>query len=573
MATITAAAPKTIKDLFNESAEVVRVPTEVQRQYSWDEETETFWQDLRRFEAQASETDQYFVGSILTVWRPGSRFRLLLDGQQRLTTSTILLSSIRDALWRLESQNARTLASEVQRDFIAYAMDEGDEKKYFLQLTDFDKEFFRAHIQDWDPESGKSPGVKDVAAPSHKLILSAKRRFDAAIQKVLGDLSDEQQKRRWLQRLRRVLVRHIQFVEITTASEEDANEVFETINDRGLKLSPLDLLRNFLLRRAADYDRSEINDSWRFVLERAVDASDLEQFLRHYWVSRYGDVRARGLYKEIKYVLGRKFDNSELTPKAFALDLEGAANVYFDLRKQEVDDQEFRAVLGEIRELDAKPLYPVLLASVETLGESQSLPLARALVSYYVRWSVVGRKESTLLETVMYTLAIKIRGGLAISEAIAELRAQAGTDESFIEAFASVSIARSGWRHHVLVRLEDTLRRKTGKDELIVKPGNSVHVEHIYPQRPPQEYRLEQHEELVNRLGNLTLLHRRLNTSVKNSIFPKKAEKAYLATQLLLTTDTGISGLWDEEKSQWRKDGIEARQKQLASLAVETWPL
>lgn len=574
MATITNARTATIKDLFNESAEVIRVPSGVQRQYSWEEEAETFYQDVVRFSKEAKDSDHYFMGSILTVWSPGRPDRDLIDGQQRLTTATILLAAIRDALWLLPSQNARTSASEVQRDFIAYSLDDTDDKKYFLQLTQFDMEFFRSHIQEWDPETGQSPGVKDIKAPSNRAILDAKKRFADNIAKAINGLETDEAKRVWLLQLRRVLVRQLQFVEVTTSSEDDANDVFETINDRGLKLSPLDLLRNFLLTDASAEEKKRINASWSSILEKARDATELEQLLRHYWVSIHGDVKARGLYKEVKRNLTKAFDAKSTNAKRFTGELESAANVYFDLRRSEVSDPSLRSALTEISSLGAQPLYPVLLSAFNPSDEGALAPLAEALISYYIRWSVIGRRESTLLETTMFDLAQKFRNGLSIVTAIKELQHSAGTDESFEAAFKTASVARQGWRRHVLVRLEVAIRESLRKNELVVNTSKTVHVEHIYPQNPDDLYRLKKdHAEWVNRLGNLTLLHQRLNTSIKNSPFPIKWEKAYKSTEILLTKCTNIEGLWDAPNEAWRPAGIAERQIELSKFAAVAWPL
>lgn len=103
-------------DLLGEPAEEVRVPSEVQRQFSWgSEEVATYWEDLLRFHDSSQSSDQYFVGPILTVWQEAWNYKLLLDGQQRLTTTTILLSVLRDAPWQLGYEDARVAARDIHR--------------------------------------------------------------------------------------------------------------------------------------------------------------------------------------------------------------------------------------------------------------------------------------------------------------------------------------------------------------------------------------------------------------------------------------------------------------------------
>lgn len=114
-----------------------------------------------------------------------------------------------------------------------------------------------------------------------------------------------------------------------------------------------------------------------------------------------------------------------------------------------------------------------------------------------------------------------------------------------------------------LLRCLEQARRTA--EELDVAGPTRVHLGHIYPQRPPTDRRLPNHAALLYRLGNLTLLSRQLNTSVKNSDFAAKQEKAYAGSEILLTRDLAAM------PSEWGRVEIETRQAQLAELAAHIW--
>jgi hypothetical protein len=98
----------------------------------------------------------------------------------------------------------------------------------------------------------------------------------------------------------------------------------------------------------------------------------------------------------------------------------------------------------------------------------------------------------------------------------------------------------------------------------LVELGDRVHVEHIYPQTPEGDARWDNHAQMVNRLGNLTLLGKRINTSIKNADFETKKNLGYSSSDILLTKD-----LLAEES--WSAETVEKRQRVLSKLAFDIW--
>jgi uncharacterized protein DUF1524 len=144
------------------------------------------------------------------------------------------------------------------------------------------------------------------------------------------------------------------------------------------------------------------------------------------------------------------------------------------------------------------------------------------------------------------------------------VRVSSPSEEQFKQSFARLSFAKS---EHGIARfmLRNLEARASATGEVNVAGPDHVHIEHIYPQSPLLGERWEEHERYVTRLGNLTLLGRRLNEQIKNSGFAAKKGQAYENTRLAITESLLRYELWSAET-------VEARQAELWVAAEEIWP-
>lgn len=347
-------------------------------------------------------------------------------------------------------------------------------------------------------------------------------------------------------------------VSVTSTDEDNAAAVFETLNDRGIGLSTPDLLRNLLLRRAADAtSRQRIVSAWQTILGIDEEAS-VDEFLRHYWVSQRGDVKARKLYREIKSkVVSEGIDSLELSDA-----LAKTAPIYRDIVLARDDDPEMQRLLRGIRALNAKALYPPLLSGYAVVGSGDKRPLrqlGQALIAVFVRYNVIGGRETTVMESRLYEVAAKLRADGdfdAAGNSLAELTPDA-TD--FIRRFERATIGRAATARYLLAELEHA---KRGTGELAIEGPDRVHLEHIYPQTPDTKW--PNHSAMINRLGNLTLLSGRLNSSVRNAEFSKKKADAYAGSDITMTQELLGYDVWDTK-------AIEARQTALSDLVFPIW--
>jgi hypothetical protein len=545
----------TIGTLLATTSPRIEVP-EWQRSYSWTtEEIEAFWQDLIAFDAQYPDDniigEEYFLGSIVLV--TGGAANLLLDGQQRLATATILLSVLRDA----RRQYSGDAAARLQNKYISDFDDATQTTTHVLTLNVYDRDFFRAEVQD-EP---KTPPVRPTPTlRSHGLI---RRGRDYFVERVAAESAavggGEAAFQRNL-RISRVLCDHMSVVAVSSTDEDNAAAVFETLNDRGIGLSTPDLLRNLLLRRAPDEDtRNRIVAAWQTVLAINEEAS-VEEFLRHYWVSHRGDVKARKLYREIKdTIISENIDSL-----ALSLDLAETAPIYRDIVRARDDDPELQRLLAGIRALGAKALYPALLSGYAVAeddnGEKRLRVLASALTTMFVRYNVIAGRETTVMESTIYEAAANLRKTKDFDTAVAALAALAPDADDFVTRFQRATVSRIATARYLLREIEHAKRRT---EELSVEGTDRVHVEHIYPQAPDGA-KWPNHAQVVNRLGNLTLLGKRLNTSIKNADFPTKKEKGYSGSDILMTRELLARDTWDAA-------AIEERQRELSNWVFDIW--
>jgi len=541
---------RTVGDLLSTTSPRI-VVSDYQRDFSWTEsEADVFFRDLiafsNRYPDKNVDAQEYFLGSMVLV--TGGADHLLLDGQQRLATATILLSVIRDYLNHYDKNAATRLGLKYMYD----NDDATNERWYKLTLNRYDAEFFRREIQDG------VQGQLRTTLESHRLILHVRRYFQEKFEEKYKELGGGKKAFEWSLRIMKVLLNHMSAVVVSSSDEDNASNVFETLNDRGISLSTPDLLRNLILRRAAsDTQREEIIDAWRTVFEIEEDVK-IEDFLRHYWISRNGDIKSRKLYHEMKSVITEK----DIASLPFSQDLQTSSITYRQIVSATDDEPQIREQLSAIKMLGAKALLPAVL-SCYAFGETAArTDFLRELVSVYVRYVVVSGLELSRLEDVVYGLAKDLTSTGNFVTAKTVLGEIKPTDDAFVKRFATFQITRRESQRYMLYQIENYERRQANKTgELQLAGPDKVHVEHIYAQRPEQ--RLPDHQDLVNRFGNLTLLDAKLNQTIQNGVFAAK-RSSYEKSDVLMTK--GLLHYLD-----WERETIEDRQQKLATMAVAIW--
>ncbi|MCA0401980.1 MAG: DUF262 domain-containing HNH endonuclease family protein [Proteobacteria bacterium] len=230
------------------------IPT-YQRPYAWEiEQAEALLDDILAALKDAVETKEpvtYFLGSIVLIKQPGSPEAKVVDGQQRLTTLTMLLSVLRDL---------SSLEVGIKRH--GYICEEGDPDKgtksrYRLTLRKRDEEFFRVTVQN-KGATNTLPGTKGLTDSRLRIVENA-TLFHNRAKAMTPEYRD---------RLVAFLLQRCYLVVIAVANVDMAHRVFTVLNARGLDLTPADILKADLLDRVAAADEKDYSDSWEAIEEQ-----------------------------------------------------------------------------------------------------------------------------------------------------------------------------------------------------------------------------------------------------------------------------------------------------------------
>lgn len=543
---------RTLGVVLSNTTPPLRVP-EYQRDFSWeDQQVAEFWTDLRQFDEQypgpTINGREYFLGA--TVFVNNDSYHLILDGQQRLATATILLAALRD---KMRAYNANA-ATQIQDTFIEFHDHLTGELLPKLQLNEFDRAFFRDSIQHLPP------AAPITTKKSHRLIQKAYQYLAERVQEGWDAQGGGENGFRWAARISKTLTDHVSVVTVVSTDEDSAASIFETLNDRGIGLSTADLLRSWLLHRSPAAQRQEITECWSDVFDCSGTSDGAQALIRLSWVSRFGDVKERSLYK----VITRKLTEAHTAPVEYSRQLRFDALYYRRVRTGDTPDIRQRDLWVGLAPLRAQSGYALLMAANRAVPEDAQKRLSKALFSLIVRHNIVCDKDRSKFEATVFAASKALSDGAGEQQALTLLRSLSPTDEDVKQSFSHLAFSRQqqSMAQVVLRPIEYSLR---ATEELIISTPDRVHLEHIYPQRPADADRLQAHDEYVGRIGNLTLLDHRLNEAAQNSPFTVKRDRYYTGSELYLTRAL-------LRTNQWTPTEIDARQSQLCDIALLVWP-
>jgi hypothetical protein len=552
----------TIGQLLGEYERKQIVLPEFQRPYSWEKaQLATFWGDLQVFRERFAKNPvvaSYFLGPIVTMEKPTQI--TVLDGQQRLATATILLAVLRNIA---RESNATTsfpdlenFARDTQRELI--------EKKdthpqvYSLSLGKMDEPFFLQTIKK-DPPTAAKPSLR-----SHQLIQRAYIFFYEEI-KAQVDTKTSKEQYQILCSLREALTKGMSLVDIVVNNEEDAFDIFETLNDRGLRLSVPDLVLNLLLKRCAEAKaRESVRQTWNSTIQQ-MGRRDVSRFLRHLWLSKFGDLKAKGLYAEIKgHLISRSITSIDFAQSCSEAceDYLVLLEVHKSLPKEAIPD-----IDGLVRYLNVQNCLPLLLAARQCLNDSDFTKLVRATTSLYIRHTLIGNQNPLQLETTFYDTAREIRAqrdskvssSKTLQAAKAKLVAINPSDALVTEKFGELTLSRSeaSW---FMVQLANALQSSTKEIGM-----DKANVEHIFPQNAGKEWSNRTSlEPFIWHVGNLTVLGKKLNAKAQNKCFTEKRRDHYSKSDIVMTKNI-------LSESKWDVAAIQRRAKALSATAIGLW--
>lgn len=524
-------------------------------------QVEDFWADLS---SSFSDKASYFMGTVVLAAssEPGDTRRLVIDGQQRLATTSLLMAAIRN---RYRADGEEEYANSAQQDYLGkFDRKAGQDLPKLILNTD-DRDYFERHVvigDDVEPSNYSQGLISEAYSVLCSHIDEFAASHGSAWREKLNELVE------WLDE-------GAQIVAISVESEADAFLIFETLNDRGADLTVADLLKNFLFSQSSQR-LDEVRDSWVTTLNNLdierVGNQRFTTFARHLLSSKYGRTREREVYARLKDIV-----NSPATAVAFSQELKDASRVYYALLATDSDYwAEYSASVSEaasvLAELNVEQYRPLVLAALTVFPKSEVERFMPALVSWVVRGLAAGTLGAGTAEAAFGEAARDIRAKRITTTEEILTNSRVGdlvaSDAAFHRLFSSWRVLRGPLARYILRTLE--LQERGDKEpELVVnKDVASVNLEHILPKNAkPADWSAfspDDQKTYVHRIGNQALLQVGPNGRIGNKPWSVK-QPVLSASTLQLTSSTA-------SQSNWTKASIDRRQKELADLAVLAWP-
>lgn len=535
-----------------------------QREYSWEEQHVT---DLLQDYSNAIATNRaaYFLGTIvLTTNEDGNPE--VCDGQQRLATTSILIAAIRDYFH--ERGDQRRVAS-VENDFLSIIDRDTTATVARLTLNVDDNEFFRARILSLPGSAERSV---QPAGDSHKKIIGAAELAAKHVQDTIRPHKDENRVGVLLELLK-FIEDGAQVILLRVPDDLDAFVMFETLNDRGLETSKADLLKNHLFKKAGNSKIKEAQQKWarmKGVLESLGVDGITVTYLRHLLITQHGPTRDREVLNRVK-----KEINSQQRAIEFLDLLANSATDYAAIlnpnhqKWNDYGETTRRHILTINHHLRVEQIRPLVFAVAKHFSVKEAKKAFRLFVNWSVRFLVVGGRGGLLDRN--YAIVAQQVGNEQVKTAKDLAKAMQDvvpTDATFEAAFSEARVSQNFLARYYLRALELKVKQDPEPELIPNEEQEVINLEHVLPENPGSNWPgidPEVASAFYRRLGNLVLLQATKNSMIGNASFAEK--KAVLKDSVYKLTKSVAA------KRQWGVAEITERQKQLATLAVQTWSI
>ena len=567
-----------------------------QREYVWQrEQVEKLLQDVYdEFydeEGQLVKGPEYFLGSIVVCKGDGGTFQLI-DGQQRMTTIYLVLCGIRDLLIEMSEAPNDTLKAQ-----IASAATDDDGEEIFRHRLVLQYEDSKGILDQIVKKPGQLNDILDKTTSVERI-----RTAYQDIKEFLGVNCDTSPKR--LRRFYAAFTKRVKLIRIKTPSLTNALKVFETINDRGVGLNAMDLLKNLLFMKTPSSDYPQLKERWKTLIDTLDSCGEKPlRFLRYYIMSHFELDSKKPLREDDIY--DWLVRNSTITgladnPLAFLRILIECAEAWSNFSTAKDVQGTVNPYLKNLGLLSgaARQHYILLLAG-RHLPPDLFSKLCRSIENFFFCYTIA-REPTKVFERNFSQWSKDLRecqneDDLDIfleRRFVGDMTRLSPTFDFAFEELKQSRIQKYRMRY-ILAKLTQYIEQQAWNNpahkSLEQYIASTVDVEHILPQNPTAQVRdsfdkKEQYDEYVEKLGNLTLLEKTINTSVSNEAYDKKLpgyrQSAFLLTKSLVEKpQVGVNTSLNravrdlQAFSEWDSPSIESRQKMLAALARSVWSI
>ncbi len=582
---------------------VYNVP-DYQREYVWGEkEVNKLLEDIYE-EYTKEKSSEYFIGNI--VGHKNDREIEVIDGQQRLTTIFICLCAFKKLL-----EQDKQYVDTIQKWLFSTKMNENGQiiESYNLILQyDDTSELLKQILQEKE--------LKDTLRNSAKRIYEA---YQFALDYFKRNLENNEKSE--LIKFLGYFSKKVSFIQIETPSISDALKIFETINERGVGLNPMDLLKNLVFRQLDRKDFNRLKQDWEKITSLLEKNKEKPlRFLRYFIMANYPvkiekEVSGKKVIREVLtedeiydwIIENNKLCKYQEEPFVFVEKLHENAEAYVNFANGKYKNSDTHIFLRNIQELGGSlSQHLILLLAVKDINKEIFDYLTKeieSLLFYYVitktptkelelkfaKWSNDIRELNKLSYPEQKT---KINEFIK-NRLVVEINAKEENFKIDFLRFNLYSLQQYKVKYLLakLTQYADLMALGQKDSELLDNYLKSkIEIEHIFPNNPTEELKADfekengknSYELYKIRLGNLTLLEKTINVVVGRNYFNQKKEEfkksAFRLTKsIAIIEDVGKNSSINKINqelisfSEWNKDSIERRQEMLFKLAKKVW--
>ncbi len=539
-----------------------------QREYAWEkEEWQTLLDDiLEIYRAKDRDRLEHFLGSLVVIAEDGKKALFqtytLVDGQQRLTSISLLLCALRDLL-----EDGDTLKRKINRYLLNDDAD-GELRYKIMPTAKYDDRKTYFGLLDGSPVEGMRSRIVD-----------AYTFFQASVQEYMNGSGVEPQQ------LFDCILSLLYIVFIELDRTDKPYKIFESLNHRGKALTQADLVRNYIAMSLPPKRQQQVFDNdWSRIEEKLSDRREtaripeLTAFLRHYLALQLGDLpRVDQVYNRFRDRVEKRMKPNDDEFVTEIQKLSRFASHYNKLLRPENESTDkIKEQLERLNTLEATTAYPLLmyfydLFASNEIEESEFVRVLKVVENYLVRRFLAG--EPTNYHNSMFTaLANDLqrnseKSAKSLEAALGERNYP--SDNRLWQRLMWNRLYSTNKSRRIVFVLEE-LSRHINSEVKLANPGT---VEHVMPQRLSDAWKdhlgdawQDTHRELLHTIGNLTIVSQPWNTMLSNSMFSKKHVKL-LQQELPLNTK-----YFCDSDLVWDADAIRKRTEFLVAIIVKVWP-
>ena len=558
-----------------------------QRTYQWAEkEINEFWDDIFSL-LNAGPDEVNFLGAFVVQSKSKSTLRtqelVVIDGQQRLTTIFLTLLATAKKADELGDKDFRV--KNIQRRFLQCSSSE-DDGKFRLEPTPFDKQQFNEIFKSFETDRlvlfPAHPGTENTISVAFELI---NKKLEEALE-ILGDSQKTETIEIFLDRL----LTGIEAVIITLPAGRNSHEVFDRLNNFGINLQVIDLVRNEIFQKVDNnHDRlytekwnpfeQELRDSFKASGITGVEADKkIDGFFWPYLLIHHETAAKTNIFGELR-AYWNSIEGKGINSEAAELILDDLAKwlpPYFALVIGRKPDDIGRLFWEQLLELNRMGInvvaYPYLMKLIyENIRDGKAhtdencAHICRLIESFIVRRALVGHEPSGL-HAIFKVLWKKAKSDpVRVRKNLESKTIKFPLDEEVRQAVQEEGMYKRSLANYILMTHELSLQ-KTKKEAYKILPKPTI--DHVLPQKLPASWSDKiseaEHKSVVDTWGNLVLLTQKLNAAKSNKAFDDI--KKEISNNTVFETAKKVC-----QNDDWGVEAIKSRNEELAEWAISYW--